>query len=582
MNTHELKELKAQYDQLKNILSDEEKKRIRQLLGLEPPDFIDWLKSEFYIPETKAPMELYGLQEAGIREAMKTDDDGKFIYSTIMWGDIKKSAKTAIGAARALWSAIHTDFAMVRVVGNDRDQAQSRLFYYIVRCLKLNHALTERTGARIQVSRNRIYFTNESYIEAIAVDPEGEAGGGDDVVVFTELWGAKTEAHIRLWTELTLSPLKYGFSQRWCESYAGVRGYSPLLETLYDRCVVEKDNEDVNDLGGRRVPGTYVNLKGEEKRAPFFTDKTGNIFCLWNRTPHVPWQTEAYYGNERATLLDHEFTRVHRNTFLESQQRYIDEVKLKSCYGEAPTLNERSVLVLASDAAYSNDSYGLVGVLYDPVTDIVELAVEYEWFAPEGQEIDLSLPEGVVRRLAAKHIVLVWAYDPYQLKRTAQSLKADNQDFPINVYEFIQQGKRSIADKALLDRMNTSDIILQEDSLTVRHLKNADMKVIDSGKVRIVKRAGPSGGPIDLGVCLSMATYVAVSEREKFPQPVVFDSDSGGDSRQHGSANNEVEERLPGDRSLEQLPKDVYESWRERNTEYDPRQPMSRDLPRRG
>lgn len=569
MTPQEIKELKEQYDELKPVLTEFEKKKIRQLIGMEPPDFIEWIETEFYIPETKAPMELYPLQRAAIKEAMRTDDDGKFIYSTIVYSDIKKSAKTAIGAARALWSALHYDFETVRVVGNDRDQAQSRLFHYIVRCLKINTDLTEKFGAKIQMSRNRVYFNNNSYIEAIAVDPEGEAGGGDSVTVFTELWGAKTDAHIRLWTELTLSPLKYGISQRWCESYAGVRGHSPLLETLYDRCVVEKENESINDLGGQRIEATYTGIDGKERRAPFFTDQTGNIFCMWNREPHVPWQSDEYYANERAVLLDHEFTRVHQNTFLESQQRYIEETKLKACYGDVTKLDERSILVLASDAAYSNDSYGLVGVLYDPITDIVELAFEQEWIAHEGFEIDLSLPEGVVRRLAAKHIVLVWAYDPYQLKRTAQSLKSDGQDFPINTYEFIQQGKRAIADKALLDRISTSDIILPEGSVTAKHLQNADMKTIDSGRVRIVKRAGPSGGPVDLAVCLSMATYVAVSERDKFPRPVVFDANTGGDVRKFIDQLEEDLDRmgvtLPDDIGSKNLPTEVYDHTRRNN-----------------
>lgn len=563
MDSNDLIQLKEKYDKLRSVLSSEERKKIRQILGLEPPDFIEWVESEFYIPETKSAMKLYGLQKAAIREAMRTDDSGKFVYSTVVWSDIKKSAKTVIGAARALWTAIHIEFAMVRVVGNDKDQASSRLFHYIVRCLKINTDLAERTGARIRASRNRIDFANNSYIEAIAVDPEGEAGGGDDVVCFTELWGAKTNAHIQLWTELTLSPLKYGRSQRWCETYAGVRGQSPLLESLYDRCVVEEGGRDENNFGGKRLDGEYINLDGKTVKAPFFTDKTGNIFCLWNRKPHLPWQSKEYYENERATILDHEFVRVHQNTFLESQQRYIDDVKLRSCYGAPAILNQESVLILASDAGYAEDSYGLVGVLYDPESDIVQLAFEQEWTAPKGQEVDLSLPEGVVRRLAIKHVVLVWAYDPYQLKRTAQSLRADNQETPINTYQFVQQGKRSIADKALLDRISTSDIVMPENSLTVKHLRNADMKVIDSGKVRMVKRKGPTGGPIDLAVCLSMATYVAVSERDKFPRPVVFHSGAGGDIRKYSDKMNDGEDRaiinLPDESNFHRLPSEVFD-----------------------
>lgn len=545
-----------QYNNLKDTLTELEKKRVRQIIGLEPPDFIAWVQSEFYIPETNSPMSLHWLQKAALAEAMRTDDEGKFIYATVMWGDIKKSAKTAIGAARALWTAVHVPYAQVRVVGNDLKQAKSRLYEYISRCIELNKRLTEESGAR-EVG-NRIEFANHSYIEAIAVDPKGEAGGGDDVVVFTELWGASTQAHVKLWSELTLSPLKYGWSQRWCESYAGVRGQSPLLEMIYDRCVVEKPEDKENKLGGKRIEKIVINDKGEEVKAPFYTDDTGNIFCLWNREPHLPWQTEAYYDNERATNPDDEFIRIHRNTFIESQQRYIDENTLRSCFGQPKPLTRRTVMVLASDAAYANNHYGLVGVTYDAEKDLVELVYEQEWIAPKGREVDLSQPEKVVRRLHEKHIVLVWAYDPYQLKRTAQSLGSNELGDPIETYEFNQQGKRSIADKALLDRMSTADIILPSDSRTVEHLRNADMMVIDERRVRIVRRQGSTGGAVDLAVSLSMATYVAVSERDKFPPPVTFSSDAGGAIRRFMPDENKEDITLPNDR-MDRLPLEVYE-----------------------
>ena len=555
ITTNSIDSLLDQYKALKKHLTPSEDLKVRKLLGLEPPDFIEWAESEFYIPETGLPIVLYPLQKAAIREAMRKDDDGKFIYSTVMWGDIKKSAKTSIGAARALYAAIFQTFAMVRVIGNDRDQAQSRLFHYVVRCLKLNKALADRVGAHIKL--NSITFANNSYIEAIAVDPEGEAGGGDDLTVFTELWGARTSAHIKLWSETTLSPIKYGYSQRWCESYAGIRGQSPLLENIYDKCVVEDPNANRNTLGGRRISDEY----------PFFTDDSGNIFCMWNREPHLPWQTQEYYDNERAVLMVEEFERIHRNAMQDSTMRFVDSLKLKTCYGDAVKLRPDTVLILASDAAYSGDTYGLVGVTYDPERDIIQLAFEQTWQAPSGYEIDLSEPEAVVKRLAQKYTVLVWTYDPYQLKRTAQSLAVRTpENEPITTYEFSQQSKRAIADKALLDRINTGDLIIPEESITATHILNADAKFVDTNKIRLIKRAGSRGGPIDLAVCLSMACYIAVSERERFPMPVRLTPQSSDpdrafviDNSQDGGADNSMRSTLPDDRMALTLPANAYD-----------------------
>lgn len=554
----ELLDLVNEYNSIKDTLSPDQRREVEIILGLYHPSFIEWAQAEFYIPETNKPLVLYTQQQAAINEALrlKSDGSGKFHYSTILWGDIKKSAKTTIGAAMALYTAIYKDYAMVRVIGNDKDQAQSRLFHYIIRCLNLNQELTHRIGA---VVRNgvRIDLNNNSYIEAIAVDPEGEAGGGDDLTVFTELWGARSKAHLRLWTETTLSPLKLGYSLRWCETYAGYRGQSPLLENLYDRCYVEAGLEE-NPLGGHRISDKY----------PFYTDITGSIFCYWNQTPHLPWQTDEYYNQERAVLDDNEFDRVHRNVFQGSQEKFIRLPALERClnYGPAPRTYPDTVLYLASDAAYSKANYGMVGVTYDIETDMVTVMTERVWEAPPGDEISLIEAEKAVIDLTNHATVVVWAYDPYQLKRTAQAFESGG---IVPTYQFTQQAKRLIADGALLDRIASGGIIIQHNMDLVQHLKNADMKVLDNKKVRIVKREGQTSGPIDLAIALSMAVYVAVSERDKFPPPVRYGAKADEQERRFAtvSISNKQQEtpnefthnrnELPEDFSIASLPKEI-------------------------
>ncbi|HJX57497.1 MAG TPA: hypothetical protein VJ325_02130, partial [Thiobacillus sp.] len=73
-------------------------------------DVIDWIQSEFIIPETRGPMPLVPYQQAFLREAHRRDADGKFVYDLVLWSDIKKSIKSCIAAAVILFRALHTEY----------------------------------------------------------------------------------------------------------------------------------------------------------------------------------------------------------------------------------------------------------------------------------------------------------------------------------------------------------------------------------------------------------------------------------------------------------------------------------------
>lgn len=216
----------------------------------------------------------------------------------MLWSDIKKSAKSTIAAAVALYLAWHTSWETVRIVGNDLKQADSRTFYYLKRAIELNLASSDDTeikrGGPIEIKNYHVALPNRTTIDAIPVDPKGEAGGGDLIICFTELWAAKNEVAKQLWTETTLSPLKFGKSIRWAESYAGYEGQSPILEQLYNEGV---NNGQVVDVG---IPGLELY-------------RNGRTLALWNTVPRCPWQTDAYYEQERGVLDDDEFNRIHRN-----------------------------------------------------------------------------------------------------------------------------------------------------------------------------------------------------------------------------------------------------------------------------
>lgn len=257
---------------------------------------VAWIERNFYIPETRGPIILYPSQRVPLQQALKRDEDGQFLYSLVLWGAIKKSAKSSIAAAVGLWFAFRQDYSAVKVIANDQKQAESRVYYYMRRALELHDKLGGDLAGRGRVNRNKILLDNGSFIEALPIDPKGEAGGNDDLVIYSEIWGWKTHAAKQMWTESTLSPLKFGQSMRWAETYAGHLGDSPVLENLYASGVMD----------GQQPSQAWRDYE-------MYHTPDVRQFSLWTTRPTLPWQTEDYYAQERASLDSSEFDRVHRN-----------------------------------------------------------------------------------------------------------------------------------------------------------------------------------------------------------------------------------------------------------------------------
>lgn len=439
---------------------------------------VQWIESNFWIPETNGPIKLEPYQKAVIEEALRRDEHGDFVYSLILYSDIKKSAKSTIAAAVCLYLAWHTPWETVRVVANDLKQADSRTFFYIERAITLNPELREQCSTR----RYHIELPNHTTIDAIPVDPKGEAGGGDLVTCFTELWAFKNEAAKRLWSETTLSPLKFGRSIRWCESYAGFDGESPVLEQIYETGVENGETIDVG-IDGLEL---YVNQPARQ-------------LTLWNTRPRCPWHSVEYYSQESAALTPNEFQRMHRNQWVSSEDSFVPIEWWDACKGELPPLDEYSLLAVGIDAGVSSDCFGMVGISKHGD----KLAVRYErkWTPPKGGKLDFAGPEAEIRRLVREGRVACFVYDPYQLHDMMTRLKNETGGF---FKSFDQGTDRLLADKRLYDLIRDRRIIHSGEPDLREHIMNANAKT-DNEKLRIVKRAEHL--KIDLTVCLSMVAY---------------------------------------------------------------------------
>ena len=452
---------------------------LEAIAGFSPallPDPVEWIESHFYIPELNGPIKLYPYQKQCLREALSVGDDGLFKYSVIVWSDIKKSAKSTIAAAVALFMAYHHKWGQIVSVANDLKQADSRVSYYMRRAIELN----PKMHAECKLRNYKASFPNGTYFEAVPIDPTGEAGGNADMVIFSELWGSHSKAQQRMWTEMTLPPLKFGKALRWVETYAGYVGESPTLEMLHEQ---GKTGRKLDDL-------------------PVWVNDNARLFLMWNQEPRLPWQTPAYYASESAVLTDSEFRRIHKNEWVSSIAQFVPDAWWDACRVEPLQFDQDEPVIFALDAAVTGDCFGMVGVSRHPA-DSTKVIVRYvrKWRPPKDGKIDYGPIEDEIRMCAERYNVIEWAYDPYQLHSMCTRLMNDGVGW---FREFKQGQDRVVADKQLQDMIRDRRIAHNGEADLTQHVKNANAKQEGERKIRIVKRSNKL--KIDLAVCLSMST----------------------------------------------------------------------------
>ena len=432
---------------------------------------------------------------------MSRNPDGTLKYSIVLWSDIKKSAKSTLAAAVNLYRALHTEWSEAYIIANDLKQADSRVAHYLRRAIQISPELRHKC----KVSGYRIVVPSGSFIEAIPIDPSGEAGSNADMLTWSELWGANEEAKSRMFAEMTLSPTKHGQSQRWVESYAGFAGESLLLYSLYELGVKE----------GRMLwPDKLYNVtEGVPTPLELFVNDNARMLCLWNTQPRCPWQNSSYYQSEAQILPANQFDRMHRNQWVTSSESFIPIQWFDACNrtAEWPQIDQRRHSVVVSmDAGVSDDNFGLVATCRHPTNkDDVMLLFSQKWQPRPGHKIDFvgtetsPGPELVLRRLIKEYNVVQVCYDPFQLHSMCTRLMKEG----LAWFKAFNQGSdRLIADSQIRDLIRDRRLWHRGEVDMREHVQNADAKIdLEDTKIRIVKRSERL--KIDLLVALSMAAH---------------------------------------------------------------------------
>lgn len=452
------------------------------------PEPVEWIEQNFYLYDTEELITFHERQRRPLIEAL-AQDEGRYRYNTVLWSWPKKSAKSSIIAGVCLYVMCTEPRASVKLIANDQKQADSRVGYYLREAIKIAQRKGHQIG-NFKITPSGYYIENldnGARCEMIPIDPNGEAGGNDSLIVYSELHGWKSKAHQQMWSEMTISPNKFGYSQRWIDTYAGFVGESPILENLYDLTVKEE------------------NLLWPDWEV--YVHPTAKIFCTWVTQHHLPWQSDtngiAYYAEEETALVPNQFRRLHHNEWVSSIDAFVQPEWWAACIGDTPEFNDKTPVVVGMDAGVSSDFFALVGV--SRIGETIYTRFTHVWKPPKGGTIDFSEVEKEVRSLCKQFHVVQIAYDAHELHDMSTRLKRDGVAW---MKDFSQGQERLIADNELRTSIINKQIVHDGNAELTSCVTNANAAIDKNAhSLRIVKRADYL--KIDACVALSMASHEA-------------------------------------------------------------------------
>jgi phage terminase large subunit-like protein len=405
-------------------------------------------------------------------------ETGRLLFQIILWSEVKKSGKTALAGALVIWWAFTHARTEVICASNDYEQAVGRVFATCVALLEANPAL--RSAARILA--DKILLANGTTIKAIPSDYKGAAGSRHSLVVFDELWAYAYEAAQRLFEELTPPPTEVD-AHVLIVTYAGISGESLLLQRLYDRAMaaprVDDELEMYEDAG---------------------------LFCFWSHTPRMPWQTQAYYDEQRRHLRPATFDRLHRNVFVTAEGAAFTPVLWDGATDpqHIPCWPDKRLVVYGGvDAATKDDC---AAVVFITLADRLYLVRHHIWRPRPGEPLDLAATVEAALLQADRDFTLGAVFcDPYQMARSMMTL----QQLHIPIAEFAQtQAGTTRMGSALYDLLRGRGLVLYPDAELRQQALNVVAVETTRGGFRLAKAA--EGRKIDGIAALALACVAAM------------------------------------------------------------------------
>ncbi len=517
--------------------------------------FVEWLDSEegYWVRDTydlekgawigRGKLQLTDDQRKILDEAVGFDENGKLKYETVLYSTIKKSGKTALGAAVGCWYAENgPPGTEIFVLANDLDSAEGRLMRDIKYHFEQRIANRELfdTGERVyryttrtcKITQYRIELPNGTFIQAVAQSYRSVAGARQALTLWDELWGYTSELSRRTWDELTPIPTVEN-SLRFISTYAGFENESDLLWDLYLKGVGAEEHQQ----------GKGETIKGLEDYPCW---KNGEIFTYWCHEPTMPWQTPEYYEKQMSTLRPSAYIRLHENRWVTSQEAFIPvewyDEGAKKYEAPAELWSDHPFrhwpVVIGVDAGIKRDSTAVVGVAFDQQSGVVGQLFHRIWTPSEGDPVDLDITvERTILELRQNFNIAAVVYDPQHIIQTMLRLKNKG----INTFEFTQSVRNMTAASQLLyDLFKYRKYHAYRDDDVRRHIQMAMAETSSKG-FRIVKNTASRRAFVDCAIAMAMASYVAVTNGGvDISVPVIVESPYSDATAMQALKNKEI------------------------------------------
>ena len=437
-----------------------------------PDDICGFIEDHFYIPETRKPMVLLPWQ----REALTTVFDGD--YNQVVLGQPKKTGKSALCAAIALWYLLNKPFAEIYMLASSAGQSQLTCFDKLIKAIRMNPILRDCCKIRLE----RVEY-GESFAMILAPN-QAVAGINPSLVIAEELWSWNTQEHRRAWDELCNVPTRSD-NMRIISSYAGyAEDQNSILWELYQEGIAQRDGTSERD------PRFYFKWFGLE---------------LYDLTP---WVKPEYLVQQKNRQRESAWLRMHCNQWASGEEAFVDAVVVDACTNHALVKGADfdGPVCVGIDIGLKHDCSAVVVV---GTLDYERLVVvDHRCFVPvAGQTLDLERTvEAVMLALAQKYTIMGVNYDPFQAARSAKTLS----DKGLPMHEYCQTVGNTVAmSECLSGLLSNQNLMLYDDPELKEHILNAKAKETQRGW-RLVKAR--QSQKIDLAISLAMACKSAQTE----------------------------------------------------------------------
>ena len=441
-------------------------------------DIIKYLQDQYYIIETKEPVQLESWQKTRIFEPLfKLNEDGLRKYSLAVVGLPKKNSKSTMASMVANYFLFQDEpYGEIILTANSKEQSSWIIFDKLKKSIQMN----KRQLKEVKIFEDVIEVKKTGTIARV-IAPNYKTGSGTNpsLVIWDELWAMELDRERKFWDELTTVPTRKN-PLTLVVSYAGFDELSLLFE-LYKKGLAKKDKE---------------------------------MFFIWSHRNLASWVTKKYLDKQRERLRPNTYLRLHECRWTSSESAFVSADQWDSCIDNnlRPILpGFKGKLSVGIDIGYSHDSSSVVGVYRE--ADKVILGCHKCWIPTKKNPIDIEeTVEKYLKELHKNFNVESFNYDPYQFHRSGVSLTKEG----LKMCEYPQTTDRLVeAGENLYSLIKGRNLVVYKDREIRDHILKAIAKESTRG-FRLIK--SKQSERIDLAISLAMSCVKAVNIDNTYPR----------------------------------------------------------------